>query len=104
MRDALDLLPHDGRPGVLVLAAMCGGVGPVVLRAWLDALGISADERDAVVAAVGGAETLARRLVVAGRPSEIAAAARGRSVEEVALAGALDAPEPARAGCRSCAT
>jgi tRNA nucleotidyltransferase (CCA-adding enzyme) len=96
VRDALALLPEDGRPGVVVLAVMAAAVGPVFLQAWLDELGMPARERDAAVAAVGGAEPLAAQLLAATRPSAIAAAARRRGVEEVALAGALGADAPAR--------
>ncbi len=50
-----------------------------------------------MLAAAEQAERLAAALAAAGRPSEIAAAARGRAVESVALAGALAAAGPARA-------
>lgn len=93
----LELLPADGHPGVLALAAMAGAVAPAALRAWLDDLGMAARERDRVVAAATGAEALAASLAAAGRPSEIAAAARGLPVEQVALAGALGPRDAAEA-------
>jgi len=105
VRDALALLPADGDAGLLALAATAGGVGAGRLRAWLDDLAVPARERDVVVAAAGGADALAAKLAAAGGvPSAIAAAARGRTAEEVALAGAVgggeaDAPgSPGRAG------
>jgi tRNA nucleotidyltransferase (CCA-adding enzyme) len=89
VRAALALLPEDGTEGLTVLAAMSGAVAPERLRAWLDDLAVPARERDVVVEAVRGAEGLAARLGAATRPSEIAAVARGRAVEELALAGAV---------------
>lgn len=96
VRDALALLGPDGRRGVLVLAAMATGVGAPALTSWLDALGVPAGERDAVVSAAAGAGPLAERLLADPRPSAIARAARRRALEEVALAGALGAAGPAR--------
>jgi tRNA nucleotidyltransferase (CCA-adding enzyme) len=89
VRAALALLPEDGSAGMTVLASMSGAVDPERLRAWLDGLAVPARERDVVVAAVREAEDLAALLAAARRPSQIAAAARGRAVEEVALAGAI---------------
>lgn len=94
---ALSLLPDDGHPGILALAAASGAVQAGRLRSWLDHLGLSARERDGLVAASAGAEGLAAALAAARRPSEIHAAARRRDPEEVALAGALGAEDAARA-------
>ena len=94
---ALELLPEDGHPGILALAACAGAVPGDRLRAWLDHLGLSARERDQVVATATGAEELAAALEQAGRPSEIADAARGKQAEHVALAGALGPADAARA-------
>jgi tRNA nucleotidyltransferase (CCA-adding enzyme) len=96
-RDALELLPEDGHPGVLALAAMAGAVEPQRLRTWLDELGIARRDRNQVVAGAAGAEPLASSLAAARRPSEIAAAARGKPPEQVALAGALGPVAAARA-------
>jgi tRNA nucleotidyltransferase (CCA-adding enzyme) len=93
--DALALLPEDGHRGLLALAASSAGPADRV-RAWLDEWGIPARERDVVVAAASEAEGLATQLVAAERPSAVARAARGRPVEEVALAGAMGAATPAR--------
>lgn len=95
-RDALSLAPADADAGLIVLASMCGAVAPERLRRWLDELGLGARERDVVLAAVASSEPLSARLAAASRPSEIAAAARGRSVEEVALAGAIGGADAAR--------
>jgi tRNA nucleotidyltransferase (CCA-adding enzyme) len=95
---ALELLPdEDGHPGILALAASAGAVPGDRLRAWLDHLGLTARERDQVIAAATGAEPLAAALEAATKPSEIAVAARGKQPEHVALAGALGPADAARA-------
>jgi tRNA nucleotidyltransferase (CCA-adding enzyme) len=66
------------------------------LRAWLDALGLHAHERDAVVAAALESETLAERLEHAHRPSEVRHLVLGRPPEQLAVAAALGAAEPLR--------
>lgn len=93
---ALALLPDDGHPGVLALAACAGAMPEPRLRAWLDGLSVAAREREQLVAAATGAESLAAALAAAQRPSEIHAAARGRQPEHVALAGALGPERAAR--------
>jgi tRNA nucleotidyltransferase (CCA-adding enzyme) len=93
---ALALLPADGRGDLLLLACACRGVAPAALGGWLDALGFAGHQRDVVVGC-GQADGIEGRLTEASRPSEIAAAVRGAPVEAVALAGALGAPEAARA-------
>lgn len=83
--EALAMLPPEGRMDLVVLAASCAGMAAGALLAWLDDMGFSGAERDLVAAAsrfVVGAP-----LRAAGRPSEIARAARGAPVEAVALAG-----------------
>lgn len=93
---ALALLPADGRADLLLLACACQAVEQAALGAWLDGLGVPARERDTVVAAAQ-ADGIEGRLTGVSRPSEIAAAVRGAPVEAVVLAGALGAPEAARA-------
>jgi tRNA nucleotidyltransferase (CCA-adding enzyme) len=93
---ALALLPADGRADLLLLGSACRAVDPVVLAGWLDALELTARERDVVVA-VARAQGIEGRLAGASRPSEIAAVARGVPIEAVALAGALGAADAARA-------
>jgi len=92
---ALELLPQDGRADLLLLGAACRAVEPAALADWLDALGFVGRERDVVIR-VAQADDLEGGLAGAGRPSEIAAAARGVPVEAVALAGALGAEPAAR--------
>jgi tRNA nucleotidyltransferase (CCA-adding enzyme) len=90
-RAGLALLPPDGRPDLLILAAAGEGI-----EERLRELGFTAaDTRRAARAAQ--ARELAAALSQARRPSEIAAAARGWPVEGVALAGALGAEPQARA-------
>jgi tRNA nucleotidyltransferase (CCA-adding enzyme) len=95
-RRALALLPEDGRADLLLLGAACRSVEPAALAGWLDALEFLGRERDIVVG-VAQAEGIEGRLAGAGRPSEVAAVARGVPVEAVALAGALGAESAARA-------
>jgi tRNA nucleotidyltransferase (CCA-adding enzyme) len=97
---ALTLLPPDGRRDLLLLGSACRLVAAASLKAWLDALGFPARERDVVVACAD-AQGIERRLAAAVRPSEIAAAVRGVAVEAVALAGALGAEPPAADGQRA---
>jgi tRNA nucleotidyltransferase (CCA-adding enzyme) len=94
-RRALSLLPSDGRADLLLLGSAVRSVEPAALAGWLDALGFVGRERDVVVRAAR-ADDLEGRLAGAGRPSEIAAVARGVPVEAVALAGALGAEAQAR--------
>ena len=96
---ARGLLPADGRADLVTLAAACRAFDPAALGEWLDELEFPAAEREVVVAAALDAESVARQLAEAGSPSEIAAAARGRPPEAVALAGALD-PDAASAARR----
>jgi tRNA nucleotidyltransferase (CCA-adding enzyme) len=93
------LLPSDGREDLVILAAAGRGFESDALAAWLDDLEFPAGERDVVVAAALGAASLGRRLAAAGRPSEIADAARGYSPEAVALAAAV-LPEAVDAAAR----
>lgn len=90
------LLPADGHPGLLALAAAGLDADPQRLHAWLDGLGVPARERDPVVVAAGDARALAAVLAAAAQPSEISGAIGRRPVEAVALAGALGPAEAAR--------
>ena len=89
-RRALGLLPTDGDPSGLVLAAACMELPKPQLAALLDRLSFEAHARDLIITAATNAVGLARRLVVAHRPSEVAATADGMPIEAIALAGALD--------------
>lgn len=95
-REALTLLPADGRRDRLALAVASRAVAPAELTELLDALAFEAADRDAIVAAASGAERLADRLRDARRPSEIATAVAGAGPESVALAGALGPADAAR--------
>jgi tRNA nucleotidyltransferase (CCA-adding enzyme) len=82
---ALALLPDDGRPDLLTLAACTAGMDAGALLRWLDEMGFGAADRDLVAAAsrfVTGAPLRAART-----NAEIARAARGAPVEAVALVG-----------------
>jgi tRNA nucleotidyltransferase (CCA-adding enzyme) len=93
VRHALALLGGDGRRDRLVLAGATRAVPAPELAPLLDALAFEASDRDAIVAAASGSESLAHALERAGSPSQIAAAVGGAAPEAVALAGALG-PEP----------
>jgi tRNA nucleotidyltransferase (CCA-adding enzyme) len=86
---ALDLLPEDGRPDLLTLAACTAGMDTRALLAWLDAMGFVAGERDRVAAA--SRYSTGAPLRAARSNAEIARAARGAPVEAVALAGGENA-------------
>lgn len=100
-RGALAALPTppDGRRDVLLLAclllpvaarlAQAGEPPEPVPRALLDELEFTAGERDGAVRAALLARPLAWRLEQARTPSQLADAARGASLEAVALAAAL---------------
>lgn len=95
-RRALALLPADGHRSDLVLAVAAMDVTPDELPALLDRWGFTAARRDRIAAAALRSPAVSQSLAAAGRPSEIAAAARGGPVELVSLAGALGAPDAAR--------
>jgi tRNA nucleotidyltransferase (CCA-adding enzyme) len=95
-RRALTLLPGDGRPDRLVLAAAARRVPASELAELLDSLAFEADDRDAIMAGATRAEELAGALGAAEAPSDIAVAVADGPAELVALAGALGPERPAR--------
>jgi hypothetical protein len=95
-RQAITLLPADGRRGRLAIAVASRRLGPEELRGLLDRLGFEAEERELIVLAANRSRPVALELDAATRPSEIAAAAFGAPPELVALAGALGPAERAR--------
>ncbi|MDX6697399.1 MAG: hypothetical protein QOE65_796 [Solirubrobacteraceae bacterium] len=96
-RDALQFetvtTPH-ARRDLVVLATSLTRCREPELRAWLDQLGLTAAERDAIVAAALESETLAERLEHAHRPSEVRHLVHGRPPEQLAIAAALGAGDP----------
>lgn len=88
-RRALEALPADARPAVVVLAAATLGMDAEDRDAMLSRWAFPASERDAIAAAVRDAPALAGALAAAHAPSEIAAAARGADTEAIALAAGL---------------
>lgn len=93
---ALSLLPSDGRPDRLALAAAARDLPADELRSVLDRLGFEAEERRVIVGAASTAGDLSAALAATRRASEIASVASGASPETIALAGALGAEAPAR--------
>jgi tRNA nucleotidyltransferase (CCA-adding enzyme) len=87
VKRALRLLPADGRPDLLVLAAAAEEVPGPELAALLNGLAFEAADRERIVSAAMGAKALADALARARTPAEIGAAARGAAPELVALAG-----------------
>lgn len=96
VRRALALLPADGDPSIVVLAAAGLDVAAPDLWALLTRLEFEAAQRDAIVAAAANARALGNALRAAQKPSEIAAAVDGAGIEAVALAGAIDGEGAAR--------
>ncbi len=84
---ALRLLPEDGRPDLLVLAAAAENVPRPELAELLDRLAFAAADRERIVSAAAGSKGLADALERARTPAAIGAAAAGASPELVALAG-----------------
>jgi tRNA nucleotidyltransferase (CCA-adding enzyme) len=91
---ALRLLPPDASAEVLILAVASLALSAASARELLDRLAFQAAERDAIIAAVQGAERLSRDLGRASTPAEIGIAIGASGPESVALAGALG-PVPA---------
>lgn len=96
MRRAAGLLP-DGECHVRVLlAALARRIERARLAAWLAGMHLRRADAAVVLDAADDPEGLAAAMRAAARPSELAVLLRRRSVEAVALAGALGAEEAAR--------
>jgi tRNA nucleotidyltransferase (CCA-adding enzyme) len=95
-RQALELLPTDGRIDVLTLALSGHSLDSARLGALLDRLAFEAPVREAILDTAARYEPLACELRDAARPSDIADAVGGGSVELVAIAGAMGASSAAR--------
>jgi tRNA nucleotidyltransferase (CCA-adding enzyme) len=95
-RQALELLPNDGRRDLVVLGLAARRVPAAALAELLDGLAFDAHDRDAIAAALR-ADAVAEALDAATSPSQIAEAVAGASQELVAIAGALGPIEKARA-------
>ena len=95
-RRALELLPPDGDPSTVVLAAAAIDIGAAELGRLLDEWAFERAQRDAIIAAATRSRALAAALQGARAPSEVAAAVGGAGVETVALAGAFGADDEAR--------
>jgi tRNA nucleotidyltransferase (CCA-adding enzyme) len=94
MREALALLPADGRDDLLLLAALlAGNDSGHKLVTLLDRLAFAAADRDRVVAAVLALPGLLRELPASSQPSHLYGLAAGAPIEAVALAGALGEAE-----------
>jgi tRNA nucleotidyltransferase (CCA-adding enzyme) len=91
LRDALQLLPPDAQPDLLLLAALLDGMASDEARALLDWLEFPAAERDRSVATLLAVPTLVRGLPRSSRASELHSLAAPAPIEAVALAGAVGA-------------
>jgi len=102
LRAALELLPADGRPDLLVLCALSLALSlsrpdpGAELRGWLDRLEFGAGDRERVLAAALATPRLREELPEVRRPSELRAVVDHAPLEAVALAGALGARDPAQ--------
>jgi tRNA nucleotidyltransferase (CCA-adding enzyme) len=95
-RTALELLPADGRPAALLMAALLSKAPQAArrqrepaLHALLDGFEFPAVERERVMRSVLAAPSLAAELERAHRPSQLREALVAYPPESVALAGAL---------------
>jgi tRNA nucleotidyltransferase (CCA-adding enzyme) len=84
-RGALTVLPADGRPDIVVLAA-------VSLGDDLDSLGFTAGDRNAILEARTRGPELAARMADVSSGAEIARAVAGAGVATVAVASAIGPP------------
>ncbi|MDQ6728882.1 MAG: hypothetical protein M3022_00895, partial [Actinomycetota bacterium] len=71
-RRALDVLPADGRPAVVVLAVVTLGMDAGTRGTMLARWGFPGSERDAIAAAARDAAALRAALAAAGTPAQIA--------------------------------
>jgi tRNA nucleotidyltransferase (CCA-adding enzyme) len=101
--DALALLPEDGRPDLLLMAALtlplvlrADGDPDIELRALLNRWEFSAGDRDRVVGAAQAVVGLLHDLCMAENPSQLRAIVGSAPAEGVALAGAHSNAEAAR--------
>jgi tRNA nucleotidyltransferase (CCA-adding enzyme) len=97
VKRALRLLPEDGRPDLLVLAAAAEEVPRPQLVELLDRLAFEAADRERIISAAAGSRKRADALERARTPAAIRAAAAGASPELVALAGGHGAADAATA-------
>jgi tRNA nucleotidyltransferase (CCA-adding enzyme) len=95
-RDALELLPADGRPDLLLLAVLLRGVSAggeaeprAAPAALLDRFEFPAADRERVLRGALGGTSLRDAIAVARRPSQLHDALAGAPPEAVALAAAL---------------
>jgi tRNA nucleotidyltransferase (CCA-adding enzyme) len=92
-REALALLPHDGRPDTLSMGIAFRGSG--VDGAAADRLAFTSEQRKAVLEAAREPDALSAAVAAAASPGLAFALLDGRSLEAVALAGALAGDERA---------
>ena len=85
-REALQVLPGDGRADLLVLGSMFGAEPSESVRPQLDRLGFAAGDREVIAEAATRSADLARRLAKAASNSEIARIIGSSATETVALA------------------
>ncbi len=95
-RGALELLPADGRPDLLLLAVLLRGVSAgeeaaprAAPAALLDRFEFPAADRERVLRGVLGGASLRDAIAAAQRPSQLYDALAGAPPEAIALAGAL---------------
>lgn len=94
----LGALETGASQALTALAALCTGrseadAGHAELAGWVEALGLAAPDRDAVLRAAGRAHGLAEELTLPLCPSELYELLQGEPAEALALALALGAPQ-----------
>jgi tRNA nucleotidyltransferase (CCA-adding enzyme) len=97
LRDALRLLPADGRPDLLLLAALLDGIALGEARELLDRFEFPAAERDRTLAALAALPALVRGLPRSLPASGLHSLAAAAPIEAVALGGAVGGRSDANA-------
>jgi tRNA nucleotidyltransferase (CCA-adding enzyme) len=95
-RQALEVLPVDGRRDLVALAGVFTGKPQKQVLAELDNLGFAAADRDALAEGAGRAGELAQRLLAATSGAGIARTVGSFGIETVALASSQGASSQAR--------
>jgi tRNA nucleotidyltransferase (CCA-adding enzyme) len=97
-RQALEALPEDGRPELLVLACVLGQSEQLLDE--LNDLGFAATDRDAIAEAASRSHELAERLSKTASRSGIATTVGSFGIETVALASSQGAPSQSQTWLR----
>ena len=100
-REALKVLPADGRADLLVLACVFGSQQTAQRAPDLEGLGFTAEDRDVITEGATQAVALGRRLAKTSSGAEIARTVGAAGIETVALAFSQGAPSQSLTWLRS---